>query len=631
MRETDQFIEITDFSPGIFSDYHIGGGAGVSETGEGAIFAANGAATVDDTERCCADRTGALIPLPKLIVGKTSNLLPTAANAAGNYLADVQANYLLDGYVRADMFIYTEEISADEDRAGVYTMYGFPYDPGNVGTTYWTVIAQLHRLFESTTAQHDLMWARCTASLNSFDASTLQIGAGNFIPFRVRNSVESGLSDDCVAWVAFGSPGWNDLSGVWASGTISATELALTDYDAYTNTTYPGSHKRVLGIFPNPTDNNQTNSGFLGGTHDGPSEETFTRASHLVAHQGRMVATTRGPKRVGQSATTSDTWGVISESITYSPVQDFYGELGFGCFEIAQFGEEKPFRSGVVASITADEIMFIKDREGATMVRGDLDNPTVVQMPYVESTHGAHSIPAKTNFGLVYGTANGVYVWEGGESSRHISQQLEGWFWNHDTTLNYLGNRGKFGWWNPWVVVPNNFLFDSRTQAWWRIDTPANTNVACNVADVSNSSNRLYLFPHKLTGDASPMWYTATPEVLSNTYSWQSQPLIETRSRLVVAHEVHIMATPSSNDAATVTVTLSGYGADGTPATPVVTVFTLAANTNPQMLHKAIATNFQASHMQIKIVADANNASVPAPKVHSVSIATGTRARIAKS
>jgi len=631
MREEAQFIEVTDFSPGIFSDYHFGSGRTVVETQEGSIFAGNGAATVENTERCCADRTGALVPLPKLIQGKTSDLLPTSDNDSANYLPGVQENFLLDGYVRGEMFVYGDEIADDNDRAGVYTMYGFPYDPGNAGVAYWTVFAQLHRLFESATAQHDLMYARCLASMNSFTASNIQIGAGNFIPFRVRISIEDARTDDCVAWVAFGSPGWSDTSGDWASGTIGGVQLALTDYDTYTNNQYPGNFKRVIGIFPNPTDNNETDSGFLGGSHDGPTDQTFPRACHLIAHQGRMVATTRGPKRVGKNATPGDLWGILSESVTYSPVQDFYGELGFGCFETAQFGEEKPFRSGTVASITADEIIFIKDAQGAILVRGDLDNPTVVQLPYVESTHGAHSIPAKTNFGLVYGTANGVYVWEGGESSRHISPQMEGWFWNHDTTLDYLGNRGRFAWWNPWVVAPNNFLYDSRSQSWWRIDSPTNTNVSCSVADVINSSNRLYLFPHKLDGDDSPMWYTATPDTLADTYTWQSQPLVETRTRKMTVHEVHLMATPAAAVAATVTVTLSGFDHDGTPVTPVATTFTLAANTNPQMLHKDVVTNFQATHISMRIEANSNNTSEPAPKIHAVSLATGTRARIQKS
>lgn len=632
MREDAQFIEITDFSPGIFSDYHYGSGRTVAETQEGSLFAGNGAATVENTARCCADRTGALVPLPKLVVGKTTNRLPTAGNGSGQYLSGVHANYLLDAYVRGEMFVFGDQQAADTDRAGIYTMYGFPYEVGSEGTEYWTVIAQLHRLFDSSSAQHDLMWAKGLNSMAAFTASTLQLGAGNFIPFRVRNSIEDARTGDCVAWVAYAAPGYEAAAGTWKTGALAAADLGLTDYDTYTDSVYPGNHRRVIGIHPKPPITSASaSSGFLGGSHGGPTEETMPDAIHLVAHQGRMVAITRTQKFSGKVSDSSELWGIISESVTYSPVQDFYGDLGFGCFETAQFGEEKPFRSGVVASITADEIIFIKDREGAILVRGDLDNPTVVQLPYVESTHGAYSIPAKTNFGLVYGTANGVYVWEGGESSRHISPQIEGWFWNHDTTLNYLGNRGRFAWWNPWVVVPNNFIYDSRTESWWRLDSPANTTVSCNVADVVNSGNRLYLFPHKLSQNAAPMWYTAAPDVLADTYTWQSQPLVETRARVVTVQEVHILATPASTTAATITVTLTGYAANGTPVTPVVTTFTLAANRNPQMLHKDVVTNFQATHVTVQITANANNTGVPAPKIHSVSLATAGRARVAKS
>lgn len=633
MRDQAKFIEITDFSPGIFSDYHYGSGRVVVNTQEGSILASNGAATVENTARCCADRTGALVPLPKLVAGKTTNIMPTADNDSSHYISGARANFLLDAYVRGEMFVYGDQVAADTDRAGVYTMYGFPYELDNTNAIYWTVIGTLHRLFDSSSAQHDIMWARCSQELTAFTSANMQLGAGNFIPFRVRNSVEDARTADCVAWVAHGSPGYADEAGLWQVGTLTATDQTLTNYDIYTDTTYPGSWNRIIGIFPEPNVADSHASGFLGGTHGGPADSTFPYACHLVAHQGRMVALTRTLKTTGKQAPSdgAEVWGIISESVSYSPVQDFYGALGFGCFETAQFAEEKPFRSGVVASITADEIIFIKDREGAVLVRGDLDNPTVVQLPYVESTHGAYSIPAKSNFGLVYGTINGIYVWEGGESARYISPQLEGWFWNHDVALNYLGNRGRFAWWNPWVVVPNNFVYDSRSESWWRLDTPTNTTVACNVADVVNTGNRLYLFPHKIAANASPMWYTATPDVLADTYTWQSQPLVESRTRVMTVQEIHLMVTPASTHAGSVTVTLTGFDKNGVAATPVSTVFTLAANTNPQMLHKDVVTNFQATHIQVRIEANSNNTAKPAPKVHSIGIATAERARVAKS
>jgi hypothetical protein len=82
MREDAEFIEINDFSPGIFSDYHYSSTQTPPETSDGNLYAAAGAATIDGTFRCTADRTGSLTPLPKLVAGKRTNILPTAGNAA---------------------------------------------------------------------------------------------------------------------------------------------------------------------------------------------------------------------------------------------------------------------------------------------------------------------------------------------------------------------------------------------------------------------------------------------------------------------------------------------------------------------------------------------------------------------
>jgi len=105
---------------------------------------------------------------------------------------------------------------------------------------------------------------------------------------------------------------------------------------------------------------------------------------------------------------------------------------------------------------------------------------------------------------------------------------------------------------------------------------------------------------------------------------------VQSRKRVITFQEIHITATPASTNAGSVTVTLTGLDKNGVPVTPVATVFTLAANNNPQMLHKDIAVNFQATNVQVRIEANSNSASVAAPKVHSVSMAVAGRARVAK-
>lgn len=629
MRENAEMIAIEDFRPGIFSDYHYADAETPAATQEGSIFI-NGAATIEDTFRCCADITGALVPLPKLTEGKTSEPLPVGDNADTQYhLSGTEAvSYLMDGIVRGDMFVQGSENGEDVDRAGVFIMYGQAwYETGEASVFKWTVIAQLHRLFVSTTDKHDIMWARGNESMNA--TSPIQIGSGNFIKFKGQETLES-VAYDSVVWVAYGSPGYNNYSGpVWSSGAIPAGEQLLTDFDTITGTTYPGAYGRVIGIYPDfKTSSADYSSAFMDNTYGGVAGNNFDGVCWLVGHQGRIVGLSRVMSEMGKNGGTQ--YRIVSESIWYGPIRDFYAELGYGCYERVQFGEEKPDRTGAVASITADEIIFIKDRGGAVIVRGDLDNPTVVQLPYVESTHGARSIPATTPIGLVYGTRSGVYLWEGGDVSRALSPQLEGWFWNHDTAVEYLGIRGRFGWWNPWVCVPNNWLYDTRTESWWRLDSIANTGVAINTYDVSDQTNRLYAFPYKLADANDVMWYTADPADLNSSYSWKSQPLVQSRKRVMTVQEVHIIVTPGSTTAATVTVTLSGFDKDGTAVTPVDVTFTTSTNKNPQMLHKDVVTNFQATHIQVKIAANSNLSTAPAPKVHSISLAVADRARVAK-
>lgn len=188
MRENQEMIVIDDFSPGIHSDFHTSGEETAADTNEGQIIVANGAATIADTFRCCSDRAGALIPLPKLVAGRTSQPLPTASNADARYLGGTAVSYLLDGIVRGEMYVQDENNAVDPDRAGVFTMYGMAYKVSGDAHFQWTAVAQFHKPFVDGTSKHDLMWARSSDSLDLL--SPLQIGSGNFISFKGRKLID---------------------------------------------------------------------------------------------------------------------------------------------------------------------------------------------------------------------------------------------------------------------------------------------------------------------------------------------------------------------------------------------------------------------------------------------------------
>lgn len=633
MRENQEMIVIDDFSPGIYSDYHHANAAVPANTESGEItLKSTGGAVIDGTYRCCADLAGALVPLPKLVAGRTSAPLPTADNADARYMGGSKVSYLMDGIVRGEMYVQDTPNAVDPDRAGVFTMYGMAYKVSGDAHFQWTTVAQFHRPFIDGSSKHDLMWARSSDSMDAL--SPIQLGSGNFMSYKGRVLVDQPAYES-VVWVAYAPPGYVGYAGSdWKTGTIPAGELSLTDFDANTGTTYPGKYGRVIGIFPDVGWNDELlRSGFLddtqGGVYGHIDGVVMQGVCWILGHQGRIVGVSRVAAAFGVPSGITQ-YRIVGESIHYGPIQDFYADISGMCYQLTLFGEEKPDRTGAMASITADEIIFIKDRGGAVLVRGDLDNPTVVQHPYVESTHGARSIPVATPMGLVYGTRNGVYLWEGGDTSKHLSPQIEGWFWNHDSSLVYLAQRGRFGWWNPWVVVPNNFLFDTRTQAWWRLDSPTNTGASINAYDVSNETNRLYAFPHKLTATQTTMWWTATPDVLASTYSWKSLPIQQSRKRTLSFQELHLTVVPGSVTPARITVTLSGFDSVGNALTPVQVVFDTYGNENTQHLHKDIAPNFQGMNVQVRIEANSNDTNVPAPKIVQIGLVIAERARARK-
>jgi hypothetical protein len=608
-------ITIQDFRPGIFSDYHAALAATPAETTEGAGLMVPGVATVENTYRCVADRAGSLTPLPALASGKTSGQLPND-EASSKYLTGMHASYLLDATILTEMFVEGTQVPDDSDRAAVFTMYGQWYE---TDLFRWTVIATMHRMFHGSTEKQDIMWAKVNASLLASEQAKAQIGGGNFTTFRTQELAASNFTRQSMAWVAYGAPGYSATSPAWVTGTMSAGEQALTDFDDANSTAYPATASaRILGLFPDFDDINSSKSKFL-------SISGFTAVTLLATHAGRLIGLSRDHGEFGQT-TAAAQLGNLTEHVHYTPPFDFDASLGIGDLEFGTFGETKPYLSGIVASITSDDLLLIRDHGGGIMVRGDLNDPTIIQLPFVHSTRGVKSLPVSTPFGLFYGTRNGVYVWTGGETSEHVSPQIDGFFWNNDTEAReHLGSRGRFAWWEPWVCVPNNYLFDTRHQSWWRLDEILNS-AGFNCYDVAPSSNNLYAFPWRLDETNNVQWYTATPETLAQTYSWQSQPLAGLGDRVISAKDVRILATNPTANASTVTVTLSGFKADGTAVTPVSTVLNLAANVRPQQVDAVLEPNFIARYVQVRI--EASGVGQVAPKVHALSIGIAARQRV---
>ena len=615
VAETDRIV-LNDFRQGIYADYHATGAvAPVETTGPSTI--GTGMATIANTYRCIADSAGALVPLPKLVDG------PAAAPIDALHATGRNAAYVLDGIVLTDLYTETEVPAQTPNRPAVFVMTG----EWVLSDAYrWTTIARMYRLFDTpNTGTQDLLFSKGATSILVGDTTSAHIGAGQFCVFRSQYDAASFFTYQSVCMVAFGAPDYLAVEPGWATGAIGSPDDGWTDFDANNGATFPAANSgRILGIFPDYDNISTAQTKFL-------ATAGMTAASYITTHQGRLVAGAREHGDFGEN-TAGETIGMLNEHVHYTPAYDFDAtnttdaELTFGTF-----GERRPWLSGVIASVSADELLMVKHRDGGLLIRGDLDDPTIVDLPFIHSTLGARSVPAWTPKGLVYGGRNGVYMWMGGETTDHVSSQLEGWFWNPDPNqIERYGTHGRFAWWEPWVVAPNNWVFDTRTGAWWRMDQVVETDGADAIlsADISPVGDVLYAFPLAYTSTQDVAWRTADKYTLADTYSWQSQPIPATADRYAKIRELRLLAGHTGTSDATVTVTISGYDDEGAAVTPVVVAFTLDANRDRPQLKITKTATLAMTHMQVRIQADSGDTTEAAPKIHSLSLALGDRQHI---
>ncbi len=311
-----------------------------------------------------------------------------------------------------------------------------------------------------------------------------------------------------------------------------------------------------------------------------------------------------------------------------------------------QVAEDMVSPIGVLGVVTADELLVVKARGGGALVRGDLDNPTVRRMPHIQSTGGITSKGAQTPLGYVYGARTGVFVFDGGDVTKKLSRQIDGFFWNpyEEEDISLEGSYGRFAYWNDMVFVPNNFVYDVESDSWWKLDDRfvidldpltyqawPHYNIYLN-----NNTGRLFCFPYKCTettaDNTGRVWHVLDDTFLATQYSWQSHPLVETRGRRQSFRDVRLVVTARA--AAEIVVTLTGYDEEGdTVATRTVSFTVDPSNADlPQIMRKDIATNFAAEYVQVRLQATSGTLADPdfadpAPKIHSVRLGLSPRQR----
>lgn len=709
MAAPEEFVEITDFRPGIWSDMYA-----ASRSGDFALPSAstikanmpgNGAATIENTFNCKSDKGGSLVPLPERIVSDITPVtghIPADQYTTAHRPAAFPAAYLLDAEVSPPSWYFN--ITTGNPLPGVnlnamsiYTLWGFFHAQDGLGVSdgyFLYVLGREYRPYAPFEPVYDYLFTRSIGGgaperfgpgvngrefmnfpTGSLTTSRLDNGSDPDViaAFGVLFSVES-TTPVIVGLVSYGFNG-NPSGTQMQQGAIPAGEQAwLTAYHAT-----PGSGVTVKrpSTYSPPTILFSSMAGRDGHTVIGMSLGTDgydVGAAHpvdewswhendaavdtnlrnapytpymLIAHQGRIVMPdSTGYKGYFASRENDPTpaavdgWSMFfsDDILWYSgwaqPIGDVYTPVAterMRSYTPLQVAEDQVSKIGVLGVVTGDELLVVKARGGGVTVRGDLDNPTIRRLPHIESTHGITSKGAQTPIGYVYGTRTGVFVFDGGDATRKLSRQIDGFFWNpyaeEDIVLE--GSYGRFAYWNDMVFAPNNYVYDVETDSWWRlddrliIDLDPLTYMAWphyNIYVPDNVGN-LLCFPYKVTeataDNSGRVCHQLDSGFLATTYSWQSHPLVETRGRRVSFQDVRILAT--SRSAATITVTLTGFDEEGaTIASPSV-VLTCAANDDrPQLLREDIAPNFVAEYVSLRVQTDAGNLDDPAPKIHSI-------------
>lgn len=246
-------------------------------------------------------------------------------------------------------------------------------------------------------------------------------------------------------------------------------------------------------------------------------------------------------------------------------------------------GPEEPWGYGAWGTISVGELMLIKKHGGGLIVYGDIDAPSsVISMPGVQSVGGFVGEACATAIGLVYCSEDrGAWIWNGGNTSQKISQQLRDNFYDATTPTGLGSNNYGFNVsrWQDWVLFSNNFMYNPDTGGWWVL-YPTDTNGISAVPGKTlfwfsegATGNEMYAAPLRFgtaVGLTKSWYYKFDNTVPAPHWQWKSLPIHVTKDAdrvLDVRQVVLRLSDPSGSGTATATVTIGSFTA--TTSTPI--------------------------------------------------------------
>lgn len=467
-RDDLQWIELTDFSPGIFSNNNLAGGLNVTSTNLALASPTN-------TVRCRSLPTGGLGPVPRRTFDFSLASVPGAGNGYTYYINGLGT--------WGQVFAFPATDTDIDHRIEVHLPISY-----TTGGTYDNVFKWVReRIYNNVP----------TTEVILTDTSTDGVPEQGQYAFLMKTRMNP------------------------ADPLEPGQAVMVCVYGGY------GQGLRVSAAHPDPATPTANSTVEVG------DDTTLWRRA--VAHQGRIAF----GKFInyGRGATTTLS---SEENIVWTETND----TALVSTTPAVFVPEVDASITDWASMSANQMVVVKSLGGGYVLQGDLSDVTVVRLPNLMSPDGADTVQGcNTPIGWVYSAGDrGLYVWNGGDSSKPLSPQLDGRSFTDTGGVAFAegSHRGSCDRWMDLLLAPDLWMCDLETRGWWRLDDPDDAafhdTPVCYWSSTKFNSQAVGCRA-RLDDDDDELFYIWDYGDLAYSYSWQSHPIWVSQDKYLTVRE----------------------------------------------------------------------------------------------
>jgi hypothetical protein len=316
-----------------------------------------------------------------------------------------------------------------------------------------------------------------------------------------------------------------------------------------------------------------------------------------------------------------------NENFNYTdpPESSTYGD------QMTVLSIENPWGYGAWGTMSVGELLLVKKYGGGVILNGDINVPTsVIRIPGIQSTGDFVGRAASTTIGLVYCSQDrGAWVWNGGNTSNKISENIADNFFDLETNVIGSNNYGFYvEHWNKWLVFSGNVIYDELSGGWWNLYPPHGINIGgLTGADIfwsvlTQNGNQLATSPLTVTANTDMYVSVFDNRVPSQFYQWQSLPIHVDKNadRVLDVRQVIIRASdPTNTGAATIQLKVGSFN-----ETSTVTI-----NNTPTPLRFNVGLGAQGLDDITLNITAANSSGNSAPIIHSIDVGYIIKAGVA--